>query len=107
MPDAPYIMHQIWDDLLFIHYRVDPALLRRLVPEQLELDLYGAAGEAYVAVVPFRMRGIRPRFLPAVPWLSAFAELNVRTYVRRLYRRAGVHSRSELVHRWYASRSAS
>jgi len=30
----------------------------------------------------------------------------VRTYVRRLYRRAGVHSRSELVHRWYASRSA-
>ncbi len=25
----------------------------------------------------------------------------VRTYVRRLYQRAGVHSRSELVHRWY------
>lgn len=88
MPDAPYIMHQIWEDLLFLHYRVDPARLRQLVPPQLELDLWtppGSAGspaEAYVAVVPFRMRGIRPRFLPAVPWLSAFAELNVRTYVR-------------------------
>jgi uncharacterized protein YqjF (DUF2071 family) len=27
------------------------------------------------------MEGVRPRWLPAVPWLSAFPELNVRTYV--------------------------
>ena len=27
------------------------------------------------------MRNVRPRALPAVPWLSAFPELNVRTYV--------------------------
>jgi hypothetical protein len=38
-------------------------------------------GSAWIGVVPFRMSGIRPRFLPAVPWLSAFPELNVRTYV--------------------------
>ncbi len=31
----------------------------------------------------------------------------VRTYVRRLYQRAGVHSRSELVHRWYGRRAPS
>lgn len=29
------------------------------------------------------MSGIRPRYLPALPWLSSFAELNVRTYVVR------------------------
>jgi len=27
------------------------------------------------------MESIRPRFLPAVPWLSSFTELNLRTYV--------------------------
>jgi len=27
----------------------------------------------------------------------------VRTYIRRLFRRTGVHSRAELVHRWYAN----
>jgi uncharacterized protein YqjF (DUF2071 family) len=72
-------MHQVWEDLLFAHWEVEPDRLRKLVPARLPLDLY--RGRAYIAVVPFRMSGIRPRFLPAVPWLSAFAELNVRTYV--------------------------
>lgn len=78
-PTGPYIMHQIWEDLLFAHWEIDPAIMRKLVPAQLPLDLF--EDKAYIAVVPFRMRGIRPRFFPAVPWLSAFDELNVRTYV--------------------------
>ncbi|HEX9069432.1 MAG TPA: DUF2071 domain-containing protein, partial [Ktedonobacterales bacterium] len=36
---------------------------------------------AWLGVVPFLMSGVRPRGLPSVPWLSAFPELNVRTYV--------------------------
>ncbi len=28
------------------------------------------------------MEGVRPRLVPGVPWLSAFGEINVRTYVR-------------------------
>jgi uncharacterized protein YqjF (DUF2071 family) len=34
-------------------------------------------------VIPFRMSGVRARWTPPLPWLSAFPELNVRTYVTR------------------------
>jgi hypothetical protein len=38
-------------------------------------------GEAWPAIVPFYMRGIRPRFCPPVPGINNFLELDVRTYV--------------------------
>ncbi len=38
-------------------------------------------GISWVGVVPFHMSGVRPRGFPAIPALSAFPELNVRTYV--------------------------
>lgn len=79
LPAGPWVMKQIWEDLLFAHWAIDPEVMRALVPPRLPLDLF--ENQAYIAVVPFRMRGIRPRGLPAVPWLSNFAELNVRTYV--------------------------
>ncbi len=74
-------MAQTWCDLLFAHWPVPVAALRPLVPAQLELDLW--EGEGWVGVVPFRMEGIRPRGLFAVPGLSATPEINVRTYVKR------------------------
>ena len=80
VPSRPWVMEQTWHDLLFAHWRVETAALRALVPPQLELDLYD--GEAYVAVAPFWMSGIRARWLPPVPGLSRVPELNVRTYVR-------------------------
>jgi len=73
-------MRQIWHDLLFAHWEVPAEQVRRLVPSNLDLDLF--AGKAYVAVAPFRMSGIRARALPPLPGLSRFPELNVRTYVR-------------------------
>lgn len=73
-------MEQVWHDLLFAHWRVDARALRELVPPTLELDTFD--GEAWVGVVPFRMTGVRVRGLPPVPGTSAFAELNLRTYVR-------------------------
>jgi uncharacterized protein YqjF (DUF2071 family) len=76
----PWVMTQSWHNLLFAHWRVDPAALRALVPAILELDTY--EGDAWVAVVPFYMSNVAPRGVPALPWLSAFPELNVRTYVR-------------------------
>ena len=36
---------------------------------------------AWVGVVPFMLEGLKARGLPAVPALSSFPELNVRTYV--------------------------
>jgi uncharacterized protein len=58
---------------------VDGAALRALLPPRLMLDTF--QGRAYVGVVPFLMRDVRPRWAPAVPGISNFAELNVRTYV--------------------------
>ena len=87
-PTSPYVMHQAWHNLLFMHWRVDAELLRRTVPPALPLDTFN--GEAYIGVVPFLMRDVRPRFLPAVPRLSFFPELNVRTYVT-LNGRPGVY----------------
>jgi uncharacterized protein YqjF (DUF2071 family) len=79
MPAAPWIMHQRWDDLLFAHWHYPAEIVRTLVPASLELDLW--EGRAWVSVVPFTMRGVRARGTPPLPWLSAFPELNVRTYV--------------------------
>jgi uncharacterized protein len=72
-------MKQTWHDLLFAHWPVPHADLRRLVPEQLTLDTFD--NQCWVGVVPFHMRAIRGRFLPPLPGLSRFPELNVRTYV--------------------------
>jgi uncharacterized protein len=79
LPAGPWVMTQSWHDLLFAHWPVDAAKLRAQIPERLEIDTFD--GSAWLAVVPFRMTGVRLRGTPAVPWLSAFPELNVRTYV--------------------------
>src|SRR4051794_32846618 len=73
-------MAQRWHDLLFAHWPVPMEALRPAIPATLEIDTY--EGQAWIGVVPFRMSGVRPRWVPSVPWLSAFPELNVRTYVR-------------------------
>ncbi|GCE14743.1 YqjF family protein [Tengunoibacter tsumagoiensis] len=80
LPTQPWVMTQTWQELLFAHWPVNPSILRPLIPELLEIDLF--EGEAWVGVVPFNMSNVHPRGLPAVKGLSAFPELNVRTYVR-------------------------
>ena len=72
-------MAQTWHDLLFAHWPVDAVPLRQLIPPQLQIDTF--EGRAWLAVVPFRMTGVRLRGTPSLPCLSAFPELNVRTYV--------------------------
>lgn len=78
-PGRPWVLRMQWHDLLFLHWRVPADALRAALPEGLSLDLHG--GDAYLGVVPFRMADIAPRCVPALPGLSAFPELNVRTYV--------------------------
>lgn len=73
-------MRMRWRDLLFAHWPVEVDVLRPLVPSGLEIDTYD--GRAYVGVVPFAMEDTSIRGLPAAPYLSAFPEVNVRTYVR-------------------------
>jgi uncharacterized protein YqjF (DUF2071 family) len=80
LPAGPWIMAQTWHDLLFAHWPLPEAVLRPNIPARLAIDTF--RGQAWLGVVPFRMSGVRLRGTPPVPWLSAFPELNVRTYVR-------------------------
>jgi uncharacterized protein YqjF (DUF2071 family) len=87
LPHAPWLMTQSWHDLLFAHWRVGVSEMRigvsemrRAVPAAFDLDLFDS--EAWLGVVPFHMTNVGLRATPAVPWISAFPELNVRTYVR-------------------------
>lgn len=73
-------MRMRWRDLLFAHWVVDAKTLRPLIPPELEVDTF--EGRAYLGVVPFLMEDVAPRGVPAMPYLSAFPEVNVRTYVR-------------------------
>ena len=68
-----------WCDLLFMHYRVNATHLASLLPAGVTLDTFD--GQAWIGIVPFRMTDVAPRGVPAIPWLSKFPELNVRTYV--------------------------
>lgn len=52
-----------------------------MIPAELELQEFG--GTCWLGLVPFRMAGVMRRPLPDLPWVSAFPELNVRTYVER------------------------
>jgi uncharacterized protein YqjF (DUF2071 family) len=80
IPDRPWVMSQRWDDLLFMHWPLAPDALRTLVPAELELDVHDAA--VWVTITPFYLGSLRPRGIPLLPFVSEFAELNVRTYVR-------------------------
>lgn len=74
-------MHQTWEKLLFLHWRYPPDLLRKHIPDGLELDVYD--GSAWLGITPFTMRNVRPVFIPAIPGTSSTHELNVRSYVLR------------------------
>lgn len=72
-------MTQRWEDVAFLHWRVDPDVVSSMLPAGLEPDTHG--GEAWVGLVPFRMVGIAGGNGPAIPYLGTFPETNVRTYV--------------------------
>ena len=78
-PAGPWVLAQTWHDLLFMHWPVAPEVLRPHLPAGLTLDTFD--GQAWIAVLPFWMSGIRARGCPSVPFTSTFPEINVRTYV--------------------------
>lgn len=82
LPGGPWVMAMAWEDLLFAHWEVAPSVLAPLLPvTRPELRLDTRDGRAWLGLVPFRMSGVRPRGVPALPGVSRFPELNLRTYV--------------------------
>ena len=72
-------MRMRWHDLLFAHWAFRPAEIDQLLPAGVCSDTFD--GRAWIGVVPFRMTDVAPRWVPAIPGMSSFPELNVRTYV--------------------------
>ena len=79
LPEGPWVLSMSWHDLLFMHWPISAEKLWPLIPPTLRLDTFD--GSAWLGVVPFRMSGVRPRFLPGISRVSDFPELNLRTYV--------------------------
>lgn len=77
-PSGPNAGTQRWESLLFCHWELPINDVRACLPPELELDTFD--GRAFVGVVPFKMRNIRPRWTPKFFGMN-FLETNVRTYV--------------------------
>lgn len=69
-PEEPWVMAQMWSRLLFAHWPLRPAAIRPLVPSALPLDTFD--GEAWLAVTPFELNGLRMRSLPPSPESQTF-----------------------------------
>jgi uncharacterized protein YqjF (DUF2071 family) len=81
-PAEPFLLAD-WVNVVMIHFEVDRDELQRITP--FELDLF--QGKAFVSLVAFTMRRMRPRLGGSLTaWLfrpiATHPFLNVRTYVR-------------------------
>src|SRR6266436_9084159 len=81
-------LFQSWDVISFVHWPFDHAAVRPLVPKALELDLFD--GRAWVGMIPFHTERLHPPFLPPLPWISGYPEVNLRTCARAGRRKGGV-----------------
>jgi uncharacterized protein YqjF (DUF2071 family) len=82
------LMYHHWNWITFLHWSYPPAVVQQLLPRGLTVQASG--GTAWVGLTPFLMEGVRAPAVPAVPWLSRFGEVNVRTYVRDDRGRSGI-----------------
>ena len=91
-PVGRAVFRQEWRDLAMLHWPVDPDRVAPLLPAGTVPDLHG--GSTWVGLIPFSMRGVGILGTPPVPWVSSFAETNVRLYAVDGQGRRGVVFRS-------------
>jgi uncharacterized protein YqjF (DUF2071 family) len=72
-------MRMTWSELLFAHWPIAADAVAARLPRGLQLDTF--EDRAWLGVVPFQMSDVALRRWPALPGLSRFPEINVRTYV--------------------------
>jgi len=97
-------MFHTWHDLLFLHWRFDPQEIQPLLPEDLTVETFD--GSAWVGLVPFGMKHVRPSGMPSIPYFSNFLELNIRTYAVDRNGIPGVWFTSLNASRWLAVKGA-
>src|SRR5438093_2627949 len=78
-PEGTPVMHQRWENLVFLHWPLAPDLVRPLIPMELEIDTF--QDEAWIGITPFSFTNVHLTAIPPIPGLNSFQEINVRTYV--------------------------
>ncbi len=63
------VIYGVIDRRILVNYRVDPALLAATLPAPFRPKCY--RGHGYVGICLIRLRGIRPRFIPACLGISS------------------------------------
>lgn len=81
------LLHHHLRHIAFVHRPYDPAVVQRLLPDGLTVELLD--DRAWVSLIAFDVR-MRPAGLPPVPWLTRFPQTYLRTYVTGPDGRAGV-----------------
>jgi uncharacterized protein YqjF (DUF2071 family) len=79
LPERDWKYYQEWHNTLFYHWKVTPALLKEYIPSGLRLDTID--NMAWISIVAFEVKKMRLRNFPAIPYISNFHEVNLRTYV--------------------------
>lgn len=91
---GPALLDQVWRDLAFLHWRLDPGLVAPLLPAGVRPDVHD--GSSWVGLIPFRLTDARFGSGPVLPYVGSFAETNVRLYgVDRAGRRGVVFASLE------------
>ena len=80
LPSGRWTLGQTWEHYFWAHWRVPVEEMRAAVPDELEIEEYD--GSAWLGMVFFRVRALRPRGGLPLPGISNFLQLNIRTYVR-------------------------
>ncbi|MDP5200310.1 DUF2071 domain-containing protein [Flavobacterium sp. DG2-3] len=79
LPERKWKYFQQWDDTFFLHWSVKPELISELLPTGLVLDTF--QDKAWISLVAFDVHKMRMHYIPRIPYISNFKEINVRTYV--------------------------
>jgi uncharacterized protein YqjF (DUF2071 family) len=86
------VMDQVWGDVVFLHWRVEPERVARWMPPGARVDTLD--GATWVGLIGFEMRRAGFGLGTPVPYLGDFAEINVRLYSTDDQGRPGVVFRS-------------
>lgn len=79
LPSRPWIMRQVWQNFIFVHWPVSMESIRALVPSCLEIDTFDR--QAWIGIYTFRTQGLYLRGFPSLSLFSPFYGINLRTYV--------------------------
>lgn len=100
----PYMAHQQWNDVFFMHWPLEPEKLTPYIPRPLELDTFDKV--AWITIVCFVVKNsqLRGFSFPIVPFAI---QTNVRTYVRMPQEKEpGVYFLNLYLNHRFAARSA-